>query len=161
MRVLLRQFHIFSVARINLNWSSLSQTFLKFIIIITAFLLFSESIGIFYLLHIENTESIVMTEDSESEEEKSSEKEMKKFDKNYLLLLAIMLSNNSSSNKFYIKHTSLYYSGFCSRLIQPPEMSWIQLLINYSSFSRQIPQICEHIIGKRVSPWRPKKHCNF
>lgn len=96
---------------------------MKFIFIITAFLLFSESIGLFYSLHIVNAEAIVMTEDSESEEEKSSEKEMKKFDKNYLLLLGDMLSNYSASNKFYIKHTTLYHSGFCLKLIRPPQMS--------------------------------------
>jgi hypothetical protein len=68
-------------------------------------------------------EAIVMTEETEGEEEKSAEKEIKKFDKNYLQLLGIMLNNNTSSNKFYIKHTSLYHSGFCSRLIRPPQVS--------------------------------------
>jgi hypothetical protein len=93
---------------------------LKVIFIITAFLLFTESMGLYYLVHISNSEEIVMIEDTESEEGKSSENEIKKFDKNYLQLLGGLLSNNSSRNKFYIKHTCLYHSGFCSKLIQPP-----------------------------------------
>jgi hypothetical protein len=95
---------------------------MRLLFTITAFILFSESIGVFDLFHLSQKEELIMIEPRENEEEKSEESELKKFDKNYLNNSESFWDDNASHNIFYFKHTRLYISGFIAELIQPPNL---------------------------------------